>query len=103
MEYLVGNPRVLPHFMDDKWGKLSALIMGPKPTNIFKPMTSSTEYSFTSSSKPLDLTLGTKLCCPIKEVIFLFRTTSIRFPSLIKKLRRSKEKGAKENYFTSEV
>jgi hypothetical protein len=38
-----------------------------------------------------------ELCCPIAEVIFLFRTTRIRFPSLIKKLRRSKEQGAKED------
>jgi hypothetical protein len=38
-----------------------------------------------------------ELCCPIAEVFLLFRTTKIRFPSLIKKLRRSKEQGDKED------
>jgi hypothetical protein len=33
-------------------------------------------------------------------VIFLFRENNIIFPSLIKKLRRSKEKGAKEDAST---
>jgi len=34
------------------------------------------------------------LCCPNIEELLLFRTTTIRFPSLIKNLRRRKEKGA---------
>jgi hypothetical protein len=41
--------------------------------------------------------LFAKLCCPIVEVLFLLKKTNIIFPSLIKKLRRIKEQGAKED------
>jgi hypothetical protein len=44
-----------------------------------------------------------ELCCPNIEEFLHSTTTTVRFPSLIKKLRRSKEQGAKEDASTLKV
>jgi hypothetical protein len=44
-----------------------------------------------------------ELCCPNTEELLHSTTTTIRFPSLVKKLRRRKEQGEKGNASTPKV